>query len=93
MDNPCILLREPEIVENVLVKNFTSFHDNILDVKKENDPIFGNNPFTAKGEYWKNKRTQHLSGLTPSKVNFSLLLILQQKVILIAIVTNYLIII
>lgn len=69
MDRPAILLRDPEIIEDVLVKNFSHFHDNDLDVKVEHDEIFGDNPFTSKGERWKTKRTQHLSSLTPAKVS------------------------
>lgn len=69
MDRPAILVRDPEIVEDVLVKNFSHFRDNDLDVKIEHDEIFGDNPIVLKGEAWKRKRTQHLLSFTPAKVS------------------------
>ncbi|KAK9745093.1 Cytochrome P450 [Popillia japonica] len=68
MDRPGILIRDPDIIEDVLVKNFSNFHDNDLEIKIEHDPIFGNNPFVLKGDMWKKKRIQHLSSVTPAKV-------------------------
>ncbi|KRT82523.1 cytochrome P450 [Oryctes borbonicus] len=72
MDRPAILLRDPEVIEDVLVKNFSNFHDNDLEVKIEHDPVFGNNPFVLRADVWKTKRTQHLLSLTPAKVKVML---------------------
>ncbi|XP_022915412.2 probable cytochrome P450 6g2 [Onthophagus taurus] len=68
MNRPGVLIRDPELVEEILVKNFSSFHDNDIHVNKEDDVIFGNNPFVVKGSDWKDIRTQHLLSLTGSKV-------------------------
>ncbi|KAF5308636.1 hypothetical protein FQR65_LT06097 [Abscondita terminalis] len=58
---PAIVVRDAELIKNMLVKDFSSFHDNDFHVDEETDPIFGKNPFTLKGERWKYARNQ----LTP----------------------------
>jgi hypothetical protein len=42
--------RDPELIKNILVKDFTSFHDNDVQVNIDTDPIFGRNPFVLRGE-------------------------------------------
>jgi len=46
---PLLLVREPEIVKSVLIKDFASFHDNDIE-SADVDPIFGRNPFLLTGE-------------------------------------------
>ncbi|GJQ82526.1 hypothetical protein Trydic_g14511 [Trypoxylus dichotomus] len=72
MNRPAILLRDPEVIEDALVKNFSNFHDNDIEIKIEHDSVFGNNPFVLRGDDWKTKRTQHLLSLTPAKVKLML---------------------
>jgi len=47
---PMLLIRDPEIVKNVLVKDFNSFHDNDIEMDPDVDPVFGRNPFLLTGE-------------------------------------------
>ena len=46
---PALLLRDPELVKAVLVKDFAKFHDNSFEIDIKVDPMFGINPFTTKG--------------------------------------------
>ena len=45
-----IMVRDPELVKTVLVKDFSSFHDNDIELDPEVDPLFGRNPFILRGE-------------------------------------------
>jgi len=47
---PMLLIRDPEIVKSVLVKDFNSFHNNDIEYVPEVDPLFGRNPFLLTGE-------------------------------------------
>ena len=47
---PMLLIRDPEIVKNVLVKDFSRFHDNYIESGLDADPLFGRNPFVLTGE-------------------------------------------
>lgn len=58
---PGIILRDPEIVKEVLLKSFGSFHANDIHVNEDIDPISARNPFFSRGERWKTSRSQ----LTP----------------------------
>lgn len=47
---PALLIRDPELIKTVFVKEFQSFHDNHYFVNPEVDPILGLNPFNSKGD-------------------------------------------
>lgn len=46
---PMILLRDPELIKQVLIKDFNSFCDGGLTVRKHIDPLLAYNPFGEKG--------------------------------------------
>jgi hypothetical protein len=46
---PVVLLRDPELIKAVIVKEFSSFRDNDLHVNVNIDPLFGRNPFVLNG--------------------------------------------
>ncbi|KAJ9580923.1 hypothetical protein L9F63_023895, partial [Diploptera punctata] len=50
---PSLLIRDPELIKEILVKNFASFHDNTFELDINADPMFGRNPFVLRGERWK----------------------------------------
>lgn len=66
--SPCLLIREPELIKNIVVKDFNHFVDNDVPMDKKVDPIFGRNPFVLRGTEWKTKRQQLTSHFTPGKV-------------------------
>ncbi|XP_073996483.1 cytochrome P450 6a22-like [Rhodnius prolixus] len=66
---PMILLRDPELIKQVLIKDFNSFCDGGLTVRKHIDPLLAYNPFGEKGlERWKASRSMHTQNLTISKL-------------------------
>lgn len=56
MGQPCLLIRDPEIIKNVLIKDFICFMDNDFSIDTELDPLISRNTFTMKGEDWKRGR-------------------------------------
>lgn len=54
------MVLEPELVKDVLIRNFKNFHDNEFSdmIDKESDPLFARNPFFLKSEEWKEKRAE-----------------------------------
>ncbi|RZC38640.1 p450 domain containing protein [Asbolus verrucosus] len=62
---PALLVREPEFVKNITVKDFGHFVDNDSFDKKL-DPILGRHPFFLKGDEWKQSRA--LACFTASKM-------------------------
>lgn len=70
---PSILLRDPELIKEVLVKNFNSFHDNETYLNEKLDPIVSRNPFFLRGHRWKVVRSQVTSAITTGKVSYHFL--------------------
>ncbi|GLV31944.1 Cytochrome P450 6a19 [Carabus blaptoides fortunei] len=65
---PGIVLRDLDLIKSVLVKEFSSFHDNDLEIDAKVDPLFANNPFVLRGQKWKEVRNLVTTGITNSKV-------------------------
>ncbi|KAJ8668015.1 hypothetical protein QAD02_009678 [Eretmocerus hayati] len=53
---PCLLVREPRLVKQVLQENFSSFHNNITSVNEKLDKVMIKNPFFAKDDEWRQGR-------------------------------------
>lgn len=66
---PGILFKDLEMIGDILVKDFPSFHDNWFEMDEKKDPILSKNPFFAVGEKWKQLRTQISPQFTSGKVN------------------------
>jgi cytochrome P450 family 6 len=60
-DKPSLLIRDPEMVKNILVKDFQTFIDHIIFADETLDPLFGNMLFLLKGQLWRHLKTK----LTP----------------------------
>ncbi|KAJ9574239.1 hypothetical protein L9F63_026115, partial [Diploptera punctata] len=65
---PSLLIRDPELIKEILVKNFASFHDNTFELDINADPMFGRNPFVLRGESWKVSRSRLMPAFTASKL-------------------------
>jgi len=60
-DKPSLLIRDPELVKNILVKDFQNFMDRTFSFEDKFDPLFGNNISVLNGQLWRHVRTN----LTP----------------------------
>ncbi|XP_059610653.1 probable cytochrome P450 6g2 [Phlebotomus argentipes] len=58
---PCLLIRDPELIKRILVKDFSQFSDRRMRSDPKSDPIGTYNLLAAKGDTWKSIR----SNLTP----------------------------
>jgi hypothetical protein len=47
---PVLVIRDPELVKTVIVREFSSFQDNDFHSNVDVDPLFGRNPFVLKGD-------------------------------------------
>ncbi|XP_066262203.1 uncharacterized protein [Euwallacea similis] len=65
---PCLLVRDPDFVNNILVKDHKSFYNNDFFIDKKNDPLFGQNPFVLRNQEWKDTRQMLTPGFTSGKM-------------------------
>nr|AVL92829.1 CYP450 [Locusta migratoria] len=65
---PVLMLRDPELVRTIMIRDFASFHDNFFHVNEELDPILARNPFFMKGEPWRKLRSQLSPSFTASRL-------------------------
>lgn len=64
---PSILVNDPEIVKNILTRDFQHFHDRGTYCEPESDPMSGN-LFALPGEAWKTLRNQLTPVFTSGKL-------------------------
>ncbi|XP_071448206.1 cytochrome P450 6k1-like [Hetaerina americana] len=74
---PGIILRDPEIIKNVLLRDFTSFHDNDIEIAPKQDPLMARNIFVVSGESWKKIRAGVSPAFTAQKIKSIYPLILE----------------
>jgi cytochrome P450 family 6 len=67
-DKPSLLIRDPELVKDILVKEFHTFMDRTLSVEGKFDPLFGNSLTHLKGQLWRHLRTKLTPVFTSSKM-------------------------
>nr|QYA71974.1 cytochrome P450 [Anoplophora glabripennis] len=68
MGTPSLIIRDPEIIKNVLVKDFSHFVNNDIYVDKKLDPLLGMNPFVLNDDEWKKTRQLLSPGFAPAKI-------------------------
>jgi hypothetical protein len=57
LDKPSLLVRDPELVKNILVKDFQYFMDRHISVDEKTDPLWASTVFVIKGQRWREIRT------------------------------------
>lgn len=57
-------------MKDVLIRRFKNFHDNEFStmMDKDEDPLFGRNPFMLQGDEWKEKRAEVTPAFTASRL-------------------------
>lgn len=68
MLQPAILVRDPDLIKDVLVTEFNKFRDNDFTLSKKQDPLIQVNTFFAKYEGWKESRKRFSPVFSPTKV-------------------------
>jgi cytochrome P450 family 6 len=67
-DKPSLLIRDPEFMKNILVKDFQNFVDRILTMEVKLDPIAGNSLPLLKGQRWRILRSNMTPVFTSRKI-------------------------
>ncbi|XP_047352250.1 cytochrome P450 9e2-like [Vespa velutina] len=67
---PLLIIRDPELLKEITVKQFDHFPDHRGFVDETIDPIFGKNIFSLRGERWKEMRNTLSPSFTASKMRF-----------------------
>ncbi|XP_014235581.1 cytochrome P450 6j1-like [Trichogramma pretiosum] len=75
MQTPLLVIRDPELIKNVLIKHFNYFRNNALYVNDRDDPFMVKNPFFAVDESWKQNRAYLVSKMSPKKLKTLFLII------------------
>lgn len=65
---PAVMLRDPDLIKSVLVKDFGSFAANDFPLDEKVDPLLAHNPFMVTGERWKTSRQLLTPIFTVSKM-------------------------
>ena len=73
--SPSYILRDPELIKKIIVKDFDFFVDRRAFISAESDPLFGNALFSLTGQKWKDMRATLSPAFTGSKMRnmFSLI--------------------
>jgi cytochrome P450 len=74
-DKPSLLIRDPELVKNILVKDFQTFMEHTLSFEEKFDPLFANSLVLLKGQKWRNLRTNLTPVFTSSKMKMMYFLV------------------
>jgi cytochrome P450 family 6 len=67
-DKPSLLIRDLDLVKNILVKDFQTFMDHIISFEEKFDPLFANCLPILKGQHWRHLRTNLTPVFTSSKI-------------------------
>ncbi|XP_014488267.1 PREDICTED: cytochrome P450 9e2-like [Dinoponera quadriceps] len=68
MATPLVVLRDPELIKDVMVKDFEYFTDHAPFLSEELDPLFGKTILSLRGDRWKEMRTTLSPSFTASKM-------------------------
>ncbi|XP_029170340.1 cytochrome P450 9e2-like isoform X2 [Nylanderia fulva] len=66
--NPVVMLRDPDLIKSIALKNFDLFPDHRTLIEEHQDPLFGRNLFFLKGQRWRQVRPLLSPAFTSSKM-------------------------
>lgn len=67
-NKPAIVVRDLELVKEILVGSFQHFNRNSFEVDETIDPLVAINPFTQSGDLWKERRSQVVPVFSQTKI-------------------------
>lgn len=67
-NKPTILLRDPELIKTITIKNFDNFPDHPYIIDETLDPLLGGSLFHMTGEKWREARNLLSPAFTSSKM-------------------------
>ncbi|XP_055635074.1 probable cytochrome P450 28d1 [Toxorhynchites rutilus septentrionalis] len=67
---PHLMIRDPELIKEVLSKSFRNFSANDFSnlVDEKSDPLLARNPFSLSGEKWKTRRAEITPAFTTNRI-------------------------
>lgn len=68
LHTPLLLVRDPDLIKEICVKNFENFVDRRSFMTEEMDPVYGKNVFSLKGDRWKKMRNTLSPAYTAAKM-------------------------
>ena len=74
-DKPSLLIRDLELVKNILVKDFQFFMDRTLSFENKYDSLIGNTMFGLRGQLWRHLRTNLTPVFTSRKMKMMFYLV------------------
>jgi cytochrome P450 len=74
-DKPSLLIRDLELVKNILVKDFQNFMDHIVVIHEKFDPLLGKALSVLKGQIWRHLRTNLTPVFTSRKMKMMFYLV------------------
>lgn len=75
--SPIVLLRDPELVKHLVVKEFDHFADHRVFIDETMDTLFGNSLISLTGQKWKDMRATLSPAFTGSKMRLMFELIVE----------------
>ncbi|XP_077266102.1 cytochrome P450 6k1-like isoform X1 [Temnothorax americanus] len=64
---PYLMIADPDLIREVLIKNFSSFHDRGINFNPKLNPLF-ENVFCVNGKRWRDMRYKMSPTFTPAKI-------------------------
>jgi cytochrome P450 family 6 len=74
-DKPFLLVRDLELVKNILVKDFQNFMDRVVSLDENLDPLSSKILFVIKGQLWRHWRTNLTPVFTSGKMKMMFYLV------------------
>ncbi|KAL0270759.1 UNVERIFIED_CONTAM: hypothetical protein PYX00_008058 [Menopon gallinae] len=66
--HPVLMIRDPEVIRNIMIRDFEHFVNRNILIDPEVDPLFGKNLVSLKGQQWKDMRNTLSPAFTSSKM-------------------------
>ncbi|XP_018561888.1 cytochrome P450 9e2-like [Anoplophora glabripennis] len=74
---PLLVIKDPELLKQVAIKDFDHFTDHITFMPTDGDPLFSKSLFALQGREWREMRTLLSPCFTSSKMKFMFNLIIE----------------